>query len=91
MLGGYERVSPGDIKSSDAFLLSVFPAAGAREAAAEAGTRTRRAAPPVAADGARLVAADLGAGVGRVTEHLLQRRCASCQTLPTRPCFTLFF
>jgi protein N-terminal methyltransferase len=57
VLGGYERVSPGDIKASEAFLKSVFPAASV-------------------APGARphpLAAAELGAGVGRVTENLLLR------------------
>ena len=60
VLGGYERVSPSDIKSSDAFLHSVFPAVALRTASGRSASR-------------RLVAADLGAGVGRVTEHLLQR------------------
>ena len=61
VLGGYERVSPSDIKSSDAFLHSVYPAVALRTASGRS------------ASSRRLVAADLGAGVGRVTEHLLQR------------------
>ncbi len=57
VLGGYERVSPGDVRESDAFLAAVFPPVG------EAPSASRP----------RLVAADCGAGVGRVTEHLLLR------------------
>jgi hypothetical protein len=54
VLGGYQRVSPSDVKESDAFLRSVFPAIE---------------------DAARrpLLAADCGAGVGRVTQNLLLR------------------
>lgn len=55
VLGGYQAVSPSDVRESDAFLRAVFPAV-------EDGERR-----------APLVAADCGAGVGRVTRHLLLR------------------
>jgi protein N-terminal methyltransferase len=57
VLGGYERVSPGDVRESDAFLRSLLPLDDADAAAALR----------------PLVAADCGAGVGRVTQHLLLR------------------
>ena len=55
VLGGYQVVSPADVRESDAFLLQHYPPAG--EAA-----------------GRPLRAADVGAGVGRVTQQLLLRR-----------------
>eukprot|EP00850_Spirogloea_muscicola_P021564 SM000253S09053 [mRNA] locus=s253:32573:34498:- [translate_table: standard] len=56
VLGGYGTVSGRDIAESAAFLRDAF---GAQLAASTA-------------DGRRLVAADCGAGVGRVTQHLLR-------------------
>lgn len=57
VLGGYQCVSPSDIRESDAFLRACFPAV----------------AEPAAGPHRPLAAADLGAGVGRVTQQLLVR------------------
>ncbi len=57
VLGGYGCVSPSDIRESDAFLRACFPAV----------------AEPPGGPHRPLVAADLGAGVGRVTQNLLCR------------------
>ena len=55
VLGGYQRVSPTDVRESDAFLRAVFPAV----------------AEPPGGPRRPLAAADCGAGVGRVTRNLL--------------------
>jgi protein N-terminal methyltransferase len=57
VLGGYQCVSPIDVRESAAFLRKCFPAA----------------AQPPGGPLRPLAAADLGAGVGRVTHHLLLR------------------